>query len=392
MGFLGLFKKNDESKRFAVWHRNLNTPVFDANRQLRIYTNQKSFASSYKKNAGDFWSIPYDAMELKQIDDIELFYNTMWIHYGCKAVVIDDQKPETLQDKISIDFSHFDKNIPGHEVCNPELRMCIVLFNMHSGNEHLQQILLNEYLGLLKSAELLIPFNPQSSSLMTSMDIGGSKKLIAYTSFEAISADLRNNGYGSGIVQNIDDLIDTAIKENIEIAINMNSAGGGVLLTYNDLFKIKGVMDIFEKAEEYRIAQDLDKAAPLYEQAAMAGYCLAQNNLAVLLENGTQNIAANIDKAIYWYEKAAETFAPSAFTLARIYDVGNLVSQDLEKAAIYYSKAANLGHPQAMFNIGVMYINGEGVAPNPQQGIYWLQKAAQNREPNALAALKKLLG
>ena len=390
MGVLGLFKKNAESKSFAVWHRRLNTPVFDTKRQLRIYTNKNNFTLSYKKNAGDFWSIPYETMELKQIDDIESFYNTMWIHYGCKTVVIDDQKPETLQDKISIDFSHFNKNVPGHEVCNPELRMCIILFNMHSGNEQLQQPLLSEYLGLLKSAELLIPFNPQSSSLITSMDIGNSKKLIAFTSFEAISTDLRNQGYSSGIVQNIDDLIDTAIKENVEIAINVNSAGGGVILTYNDLFQIKGVMDVFNKAEEYRIAQQLDEAAPLYEQAANAGYRLAQNNLAVLLQNGTKSIPADIRKAIYWYEKAAETFAPSAFTLGRIYDVGNMVPQDLEKAAKYYLKAANLGHPQAMFNVGVMYVNGEGVTKNPQQGINWLQKAAQNGEPNAIAALQKL--
>ena len=47
----------------------------------------------------------------------------------------------------------------------------------------------------------------------------------------------------------------------MEIAINVNSAGGGVLLTYNDLFQIKGVMDVFNKAEEYRIAQQLDEAA-----------------------------------------------------------------------------------------------------------------------------------
>ena len=128
----------------------------------------------------------------------------------------------------------------------------------------------------------------------------------------------------------------------------------------------------------------------MYEQAANAGYRLAQNNLAVLLQNGTKSIPADIRKAIYWYEKAAETFAPSAFTLGRIYDVGNMVPQDLEKAAKYYLKAANLGHPQAMFNVGVMYLNGEGVTKNPQQGINWLQKAAQNGEPNAIAVLQKL--
>lgn len=241
MGLFDFVKKKNDAKLLAVWHRKLNTPVFDTKRQLRVYSNQKTFSLSYKKKSGEFWSIPYEAIELKAIDNVELFYNTMWVHYGCKAVVIDDRTTEPLQDKISVDFSHFDKSVPGHEVCNPELRMCITLFNMLSGNERLQQPILDEYLCLLKTAELLIPFNPQSSSLITSMDIGGSKKLIAFTSFEAISVDLRNKGYSSGIVLGINDLVDAAIKDNIEIAINVNSAGGGILLTYNDLFQIKGV-------------------------------------------------------------------------------------------------------------------------------------------------------
>ena len=109
MGLFDFFKKSDECSVFAVWHRELNAPVFDTKRQLRIYSNQKLFVSRYKENKNAFWSIPYEAMELKEIDDIELFYNTMWIHYGCKAVVIDDKKSESLEDKISIDFSHFDK-------------------------------------------------------------------------------------------------------------------------------------------------------------------------------------------------------------------------------------------------------------------------------------------
>lgn len=170
----------------------------------------------------------------------------------------------------------------------------------------------------------------------------------------------------------------------------MNSAGGGILLTYNDLFQIKGILDVFSKAEEFRLAQELDKAFPLYEQAANSGYNVAQNNLAVLLQNGTKNIPEDISKAIYWYERASDTFAPSAFTLGRIYDVGNSVPQDLKKAADYYLKAANLGHPQAMFNLGVMCINGEGVTQNPQQAIFWLQKAAEKGEPKAVLALKQL--
>lgn len=390
MGLFDIFKKNSPEKVFAVYHRTLEAPVFDTERRLRIYSDSKQFESSYQKKPDAFWSIPFETMELKEIDNVELFYNTMWIHYGCKEVVIDGKKSESLRSKISVDFSHFDKNIPGHEVCNPELRMCITLFNMLVGNESRMLSFLHEYLDLLKSAELLIPFNPQSSTSITSMDVDGSKKLIAFTSFEAISDELRNNGYCSGIAQSIDALIDTAIKENIEIAINLNSAGGGILVTYDDFFHINGVLDVFNKAEKFRMAKAFEKAAPLYEQAANAGYVIAQNNLAVLLQNGEKNVPADIEKAIYWYEKASERFGPSAFTLGKIYDAGKIVPQDLAKAAEYYLKAANLEHPLGMYNIGIMYINGEGIDCDPQKGIYWLQKAAKKGEPNAISALKQL--
>lgn len=391
MGLFDRIKKKMDLHVYVVWHRKLDTPVFDTQRQLRVYTNRKFFESDYKKNNTVYWAIPYEMMELKPIEDVQRFYNTMWIHYGCKAAVVDGKESESLREKVSIDFSHFDKSMPHHEVCNPELRMCIVLFNMLSGRDLLKQKLLEEYLTLFNSAELLIPFNPQASSLIYSMNIGGSKKLIAYTSSEAVSSDLRNKGYTAVIVQKIDDLIETAIKENIEIAINVNSKGGGILLTYEDLFRINGTLDMFNKAEQFRIAQEIDKAAPLYEQAANAGYNVAQHNLAVLFQNGTPSRPADIDKAICWYEKASDTFAPSAFALGRIYDVGEVVLQDLPKAFRYYLKAANLEHSQAMYNLGAMYLYGDGVEKSVEQGIAWLQKAAQKGEPNAIAVLKRLL-
>lgn len=47
-------------------------------------------------------------------------------------------------------------------------------------------------------------------------------------------------------------------------------------------------------------------------------------------------------------------------------------------------------HVTAMFNLGVMYINGEGVGKNVNLGIQLLQKAAKKGDLNAIAALQKL--
>lgn len=395
MGFFDRLKKSSEDRAFVVWHKKLDVPVFDNNRQLRIYSNTKLFESDYKRERNVFWGIPRDIIELKKIDDIPLFYNTMWIHYGCKNIVIDHNAPESLKDMITVDLTHFDKSVPDHEVSNPDFRMCTILFNMLTfhrltANKAVLEALLNEYLSLLKSAELLLPFNPQDSSLMLSMNLHGSEKLIAFSSFEAIPSDIIKQGYTSCVMQKIDDLIEVALNKNMKIAININSPGGGVLITYDDMFKINGVRDIFDEAERCRTVQEYDKAVALYEQAARAGYNLAQNNLAVMLQNGTENIPADISKAIYWYEKAADTLAFSAVTLGRIYDVGEQVTQDLSKAAAYYSKAANLGNAQAMYNIGVMYIKGEGVEKNATLGMDYLSKAAKLGDSRAISAIKAL--
>lgn len=324
MGVFGLFEK---TKVLVVWQKEQCAPVFDSERRLRIYTAKKLFEESYKKDKSAFWNLPLDAIQLKQITDIEKLYNTMYIHYGCQSVVIDDALPEGLKEKVTLDLTHFDKNTQGYEVSNPELRMCIVLFNMllHTGHESVTDALYNEILSHLRTAQLLIPSTAAKgdeegfgtgSELATSMNINNSKKLIAYTSFEAIPLDLKKKGFTSGLVQSVDELIESALSENVDIAVNCGgSFGGGVLVTHDDMFKIKGVWDIFSEAERYRAAEEFDKAAPLYEQAAAAGYNKAQNNLAVLLQNGAKNVPADIERAIYWYEKASATLGVSAFSL-----------------------------------------------------------------------------
>jgi uncharacterized protein len=59
-------------------------------------------------------------------------------------------------------------------------------------------------------------------------------------------------------------------------------------------------------------------------------------------------------------------------------------------ARSYLRLASNYGHPTAMFELGEMNINGEGVAKNPPQGLKWLIAAARKRSPEAEAFLGEL--
>jgi TPR repeat protein len=55
-------------------------------------------------------------------------------------------------------------------------------------------------------------------------------------------------------------------------------------------------------------------------------------------------IEKSISKAIYWYEKALQQNDPrAAYNLASLYEEGNGVPKDLDKAYRYYELAAEMG-------------------------------------------------
>ena len=65
--------------------------------------------------------------------------------------------------------------------------------------------------------------------------------------------------------------------------------------------------------------------------------------------------------------------------LAVMYDTGDGVPKDLEKAAYWLTKAAEQGNPEAQYAIGVYYFYGDGVPKDSKQAIYWLRKASEQK-------------
>lgn len=65
-------------------------------------------------------------------------------------------------------------------------------------------------------------------------------------------------------------------------------------------------------------------------------------------------------EAARWYRLADERGDPqAAFALARAHIEGTGVEQDLKKAQHYFERAAAKNHPAALYNLGVMAIEGE---------------------------------
>ena len=84
------------------------------------------------------------------------------------------------------------------------------------------------------------------------------------------------------------------------------------------------------------------------------------------------------------YRQAAEQgHAQSQFRLGMFYENGNGVAKDYDQAIQWYRKAAEQGHANAQCNLGVFYRNGYGVTKDDKQGVEWYRKAAEQGHAQA---------
>ena len=66
--------------------------------------------------------------------------------------------------------------------------------------------------------------------------------------------------------------------------------------------------------------------------------------------------------------------------------------RDFKKAFKLYQNAADKGHTQAMYGLGTMYRNGQGVKKDDALALQWFKKAAEKGDKSAEEAVKELSG
>src|SRR5438045_2325730 len=69
---------------------------------------------------------------------------------------------------------------------------------------------------------------------------------------------------------------------------------------------------------------------------------------------------------------------------AFLYQNGGRTEENLEKAFYWFQKAAENGNGDAMNNLATCYENGKGTEKNLEKAFYWFQKAATNGKINKL--------
>ena len=124
---------------------------------------------------------------------------------------------------------------------------------------------------------------------------------------------------------------------------------------------------------------------------AEGGDLAAMRNIGHLYRWG-QGVDRDIDKAIMWYHRAAEAgFARAQANLAAIYLQGDGVPVDYDRARKWFEAAAHQGNAVAQYNLGLMYELGLGVTVSEPVALGWYNLAAKQGQPDALNRLSLLV-
>jgi TPR repeat protein len=149
-------------------------------------------------------------------------------------------------------------------------------------------------------------------------------------------------------------------------------------------YRLSFILLASEKEEERDQAREaLETAAK--EDPAVAGRILGEAYL-----RGRLTPAADPDKAIFWWKRAADAGdIPSLLLMGRFYEgqFGFPELKDSKATLASYSKAAGLGDAGAMAALGSRLLSGDEQNRDEKKGREWLKKAIEAKEYTAYLAL-----
>lgn len=146
----------------------------------------------------------------------------------------------------------------------------------------------------------------------------------------------------------------------------------------------------FEMGMKYKngdgVEADVDTAIAYFKIAAELGHMLGQ--MAV----GSYYYALNdCYEAIKWIGMAAELGnAEALFNMGVFYMEGMGCDQDMELSAKYFHRAARRRHPEAQFAYGDLLSQGWGVEQDSKRAIKWFSDAAENGHVEAMYRLGEI--
>ena len=76
-------------------------------------------------------------------------------------------------------------------------------------------------------------------------------------------------------------------------------------------------------------------------------------------------------------------------SLGELYYYGDEIEQDFDSAVYWFKEAAKQKHAEAMYNLGICFVNGEGTDKNKSTGLGFIRQAAKLGSKSAQKYLSK---
>ena len=135
--------------------------------------------------------------------------------------------------------------------------------------------------------------------------------------------------------------------------------------------------------QDEHVKRNSKRAFEYLEMAAENGKYVIQGMIASIYK-----LAKNYSKAFEWYKKSSNVFIFDPCGFGDLYHYGLGVEKNYEKAIELYKIAERRELPEAKYNLGVMYYNGEGV--NRNKAIELWTQAAEKGNEKAEKAIEKI--
>lgn len=125
-------------------------------------------------------------------------------------------------------------------------------------------------------------------------------------------------------------------------------------------------------------------------KAAEQGHAMAQSRLGRLYLAGEGGVTRDVEQGIRWVRAAAQQGYPPAHHTMGLVCQDGLAEGGLAEAARWFGLAAEAGIAASQYEIGVAYVNGDGVEVDLAKGVDWLWKSSQQGNADAKRDLKQL--
>jgi TPR repeat protein len=126
-------------------------------------------------------------------------------------------------------------------------------------------------------------------------------------------------------------------------------------------------------------------------RSALFAILVNSSAVAGFEEGITAYQANNMPLAYKEFRAAAEEgHADSQFNVGLMFEQGIGVGKDEKEAIVWYRKAAVQGNELAQYNLAVLYENGRGTAVDFEQANEWYRKASAQGDPLAIGNLGML--